>query len=328
MSVATVEPERRPSDALGWAAALLVVVGLHAGVGWWLLGRGFAPPPPAEGVAGITIDLEPVAVPVAPTAAPQPLQTAGPAPAPQPAEAPAPPPEPTPPEAAAPPEPPPMPAPEPPKAEPAASPEPAPAAVPTPPVETPPQPAVPEVAQPGEAVLAPMPPARPAQPPEARPRPVPRTPAPPKPDPRRLAREAAKREAQAEARAQAATDARERRQAARAARAAAAREGGGAARDTAAPVASGAEVASWRGAVVAHLNAYKPASPSGSGGTVRVAFTVDRGGRVVSASVAGSSGDAALDAAAVSMVRQASPVPAPPPELGGRIPLAVPVRFH
>jgi protein TonB len=109
-----------------------------------------------------------------------------------------------------------------------------------------------------------------------------------------------------------------------------AREGGGPDAGAAASrsAASGAEVASWRGAVVAHLDAYKPVSPSGAGGTVRVAFTVDRGGRVTSASVAGSSGDASLDAAALAMVRRASPVPAPPDELGGRIALAVPVRFH
>ena len=38
--------------------------------------------------------------------------------------------------------------------------------------------------------------------------------------------------------------------------------------------------------------------------------------------------DSALDAASVSMVRRASPVPAPPPELGTRVNLKVPVCFQ
>ncbi|MDX7952270.1 energy transducer TonB, partial [Lichenihabitans sp. Uapishka_5] len=128
--------------------------------------------------------------------------------------------------------------------------------------------------------------------------------------------------------------ARQAQQAARsAARAAAradeARQGSGQGSAPAAPssAASGAETATWRGAVVAHLNSFKPAS-NGASGTARVAFAVDGGGRVVSASLAGSSGDAGLDAAAVAMVRRASPVPAPPPGLGGRINLTIPVRFH
>ena len=48
----------------------------------------------------------------------------------------------------------------------------------------------------------------------------------------------------------------------------------------------------------------------------------------MSAALAGSSGDSGLDAAAVAMVRRASPVPPPPPELGARISLTVPVHFQ
>lgn len=320
---------REPGQGLRWAATALVVAGLHAGAGWWVVGRPFLPPPP-EGVAGVTVDLEPVSVPVQPAADPKPIETAGPAPAPQAAEAPEPsaephteagpphepaPVEPTPVEAAPPLQPPVL------DAEPPRPPDPAPAAVRD--IALPPAPAPPD------AVVAPAP--RPAPPLKRLAAPKPLKPVPPKPDPREVARREA-RDAQAEAREQAREEAqaahRAAREQARAERAAAAREGGGADRASAAPVASGAAVSSWRGEVVAHLNAYKPASPDGSGGTVHVAFSVDRGGRVTSASVSGSSGDPALDQAAVSMVRRASPVPPPPPELGGRISLAVPVRFH
>ncbi|WP_237479676.1 energy transducer TonB family protein [Lichenibacterium dinghuense] len=341
MSAVAFGGGREPGEGLRWAAAALLVAGVHVGAGWWLVGHAFAPPPPPEGAAGVTVELEPVSVPVPPTAEPKPTETAGPGEEKQVAEAPD-----------APPEAPPPPAAEPPQA--------AVAAPPPPPVETPPpEPApveaaaapplpVPEVAPPpspapSDAVLAPPP--RPAPPPKkvAVPKPQKSVKPPPKPDPREVARQdawdaqaearqEAREEVRHEARAQAAAEARARRQAAReqarAARAAVAREGGGDDRESAAPVASGAAVANWRGEVVAHLNAYKPASPNGSGGTVRVAFSVDRGGRVVSASVSGSSGDPELDAAAVSMVRRASPVPAPPPEMGGRIGLSVPVRFH
>ncbi|HWL03956.1 MAG TPA: energy transducer TonB, partial [Xanthobacteraceae bacterium] len=62
--------------------------------------------------------------------------------------------------------------------------------------------------------------------------------------------------------------------------------------------------------------------------TATVAFTIDRSGRVLSARLAGSSGDAALDAEAVSLARRVSPVPAPPANIGGgSVLLAVPVRF-
>jgi protein TonB len=93
-----------------------------------------------------------------------------------------------------------------------------------------------------------------------------------------------------------------------------------------APVMS---VASWRGTLVAHLNRFKRFPPGGSTGVATVAFTIDRSGRVVGASLVGSSGDAALDAEAVAMVRRASPVPAPPAGVGGgSISLTVPVRFN
>jgi protein TonB len=91
-----------------------------------------------------------------------------------------------------------------------------------------------------------------------------------------------------------------------------------------------ASTASWRGMLIAHLNRYKRFPGGARPGTVQIAFSIDRGGRVLSARLAGSSGDATLDEEAVSMIRRASPVPAPPAGVGGggTISLAVPVRYN
>jgi protein TonB len=82
---------------------------------------------------------------------------------------------------------------------------------------------------------------------------------------------------------------------------------------------------------MAHLNRYKR-FPSGAAGvgTASVAFTISRSGQVLSARLVRSSGGGALDEEAVSLPRRASPVPAPPPDVGGgsSITLAVPIRFH
>ncbi|MGX9393924.1 energy transducer TonB family protein (plasmid) [Nitrobacteraceae bacterium UC4446_H13] len=87
--------------------------------------------------------------------------------------------------------------------------------------------------------------------------------------------------------------------------------------------------ASWRGALMAHLNRHKRFPPGAAGsGTATVSFTIDRSGRVLSARLARSAGDSALDAEAASLPRRASPVPAPPPNVGGgSITLSVPIRF-
>ncbi|MFN3673043.1 MAG: energy transducer TonB [Bosea sp. (in: a-proteobacteria)] len=85
---------------------------------------------------------------------------------------------------------------------------------------------------------------------------------------------------------------------------------------------------SWRGALQAHLNRYKRFPDGAKPGLVRVAFAIDQQGRVLSASLAASSGDARLDAEALALVRRASPMPAPPTSAGsGLISLAVPIRF-
>ncbi|MGE0627700.1 MAG: energy transducer TonB [Hyphomicrobiaceae bacterium] len=91
--------------------------------------------------------------------------------------------------------------------------------------------------------------------------------------------------------------------------------------------ASSMSIATWRGTVMAHLNRYKR-YPGAGGGTASVAFTINRAGHVLSARLIRSSGNSTLDREAVALTRRASPVPAPPPNIGrGSIMLTVPVRF-
>ncbi len=103
------------------------------------------------------------------------------------------------------------------------------------------------------------------------------------------------------------------------------------ARANAAPISgvgASMSVATWRGSVIAHLNRHKRYPGGGGAGTSSIAFTIDRSGRVLSARLIRSSGSAMLDQEAVALARRASPVPAPPPNIGGgSIVLSVPVRF-
>ena len=86
--------------------------------------------------------------------------------------------------------------------------------------------------------------------------------------------------------------------------------------------------ATWRGALVAHLNRHKR-HPGGARGTARVSFTINRAGSVLSVSLAGSSGNPRLDQEALSLIRRAAPLPRPPANFGGqRITLSVPVHFR
>jgi protein TonB len=105
------------------------------------------------------------------------------------------------------------------------------------------------------------------------------------------------------------------------------------ARTNAAPAAgasSSMSVATWRSALMAHLNRYKRFPAGGTRGTSLVTFSIDGRGNVVSARLARSSGDSVLDREAVSLARRASPVPPPPSNIAarGRITLRVPIRFN
>jgi periplasmic protein TonB len=103
---------------------------------------------------------------------------------------------------------------------------------------------------------------------------------------------------------------------------------------TSGPAAIGAREAqaSWRSQVAAHLARYKryPAEAEArhDAGTVRLSFTMDRNGRVLSRHIEGSSGSAVLDKEVLSMIERAQPLPAFPPGMPQpRMTLVVPIRF-
>ena len=77
-----------------------------------------------------------------------------------------------------------------------------------------------------------------------------------------------------------------------------------------------AALANYDSSVNSRLNAHKrypdAARPLRAQGTVTVRFTIGPSGDVSGVAIVGSSGNAALDQAALAMVRDASPMPAPP----------------
>ncbi|HRN87109.1 TonB family protein [Hyphomicrobium sp.] len=91
---------------------------------------------------------------------------------------------------------------------------------------------------------------------------------------------------------------------------------------------SSMSAATWRGRLVAHLNRHKRHPGGGARGTASISFTINRSGAVTGVRLTGSSGNAALDRAAVALARRASPVPAPPASVGGgSVTVNVPIRF-
>ena len=90
--------------------------------------------------------------------------------------------------------------------------------------------------------------------------------------------------------------------------------------------------ASWRSRLAAHIARYKRYPPAAEAhhdtGTVRLSFTMDRNGRVLSRHIAGSSGSATLDQEVLSMIERAQPLPAFPPSMPQtRMTLAIPIHF-
>ena len=87
--------------------------------------------------------------------------------------------------------------------------------------------------------------------------------------------------------------------------------------------------ARWQSRLLAHLERRKrypsAARARGEQGIAYVRFRIDDAGNVTSVGLARSSGFPTLDEEVVSMVRRASPVPAPPPGVNKNI--TVPVRF-
>jgi periplasmic protein TonB len=296
---------------LRWGAAAIVVAAAHFAAAWAALNWREAEAAPDAPPPAVMIDLAPLAV--APPAPPQDV-----APGPQVTEAqPLPTPDaPTPVEEA--PDvtpPPPVATPEPPKPDPAPA-EPQQTAELKPDVPPPPAPEdikvqdLPKMDD-AEAVLEPPPPAPPP---------------PPKPKPHN---EPPPKAHEAERKKPIDPDKPKQRQTTAPPSALAMRSNAAAAPSSASGATPSESPATWKSALMAHLNRYKryPAGAS-STGTASVAFTIARSGQVLSARLIGSSGNAALDAEAVSLPRRASPVPAPPPDFGGAVlTLTVPVHF-
>jgi protein TonB len=83
--------------------------------------------------------------------------------------------------------------------------------------------------------------------------------------------------------------------------------------------------AKWQARLGAHLERFKPRS-KGERGTAYVTFSINATGHVSGARLARSSGDPAIDQAAISLVKRASPVPQPPPSVPRAI--TVPIKFQ
>ncbi|MEH2500541.1 protein TonB [Bradyrhizobium sp. AZCC 1678] len=89
-------------------------------------------------------------------------------------------------------------------------------------------------------------------------------------------------------------------------------------------------VATYNQRVRAHLMRFHqyPSGANRQPGVARLSFTLSRSGQVAGGRLAGSSGVTALDAQAMSMLRQASPFPPFPPEITqGSIGFNIPVIF-
>ncbi|MCA6103193.1 energy transducer TonB family protein [Bradyrhizobium australafricanum] len=94
--------------------------------------------------------------------------------------------------------------------------------------------------------------------------------------------------------------------------------------------AAASAIAAYNARVRAHLLRFHsyPAGGNGQRGVVRLAFTLGRGGQVLSSHLGGSSGNPTFDARALTMVRQAQPFPAFPSEITqGSMGFSVPVAF-
>ncbi|PYB70463.1 energy transducer TonB [Rhizobium wuzhouense] len=103
-----------------------------------------------------------------------------------------------------------------------------------------------------------------------------------------------------------------------------------AARASSSGAGSSVSPAKWQLRLMSHLERRKrypsEARSNREEGTVYVRFRIDDAGNVLSVSLSRSSGFATLDDAVVAMVRNASPVPAPPPGVNKTV--TAPVRFN
>ena len=92
-----------------------------------------------------------------------------------------------------------------------------------------------------------------------------------------------------------------------------------------------AAIASWERLLVTQLERHKRYPPQARGkvGEARLAFSIDRSGRVVESRIVHSSGSDALDREALALLRRAAPLPPPPAGLpDDRLSFVVPIRYH
>ncbi|MEA2906392.1 MAG: periplasmic protein TonB [Alphaproteobacteria bacterium] len=98
-------------------------------------------------------------------------------------------------------------------------------------------------------------------------------------------------------------------------------------------ISNSTAVPAWKRQVVGLLERNKrypsAAQVRSEQGTVQLAFSLDRQGRVMASHIVKSSGSAALDKETLELVQRAQPFPAPPSEMpGAQITLTVPIRFN
>jgi periplasmic protein TonB len=93
---------------------------------------------------------------------------------------------------------------------------------------------------------------------------------------------------------------------------------------------SSAALQSWRRDLIAQIERHKrfPAGAQGQSGVASVAFSIDRTGRLMDVRISTSSGSAALDEAALDLIRRSQPFPTPPEALPERdLSFVAPVRY-
>ncbi|MCJ2108530.1 energy transducer TonB [Methylobacterium sp. E-041] len=86
----------------------------------------------------------------------------------------------------------------------------------------------------------------------------------------------------------------------------------------------------WEKQLVVHLTRYRsyPTITADQNAQVTLSFVLDQSGHVVSATVAKSSGEAAIDQAALTMMQRADPVPAPPASVAAKgLNFSLPIVF-
>ncbi|HWG04736.1 MAG TPA: energy transducer TonB [Beijerinckiaceae bacterium] len=91
-----------------------------------------------------------------------------------------------------------------------------------------------------------------------------------------------------------------------------------------------AEAARWEQSLVARIERSKryPIEARDRFGTVRVAFAIDRNGRLITSRIVASSGSAILDDEALATIQRAVPFPPPPADIAeSKLSFILPIRF-